>query len=191
MQPRIAIVLKQISPYKVALFDKQEGRLDGIVPRSLHLGSMVEYHPERSRGTTVFISDLQLLDLPFHLGRSDILFWHHILELCFYCMPVGSRSPELFELLLFLYTMDIWGCWNAQSKKLYLCKLLITIGWYHEVRALSVATLQYIRALPVDHIHEVKLDEESEKRVDEWLRVCVAEHPAIGKFKTMHFLRGE
>ncbi len=191
MQPRIAIVLKQISPYKVALFDRQEGRLDGITSRSLHLGSILEYHPERSRDTMVFISEVQLLNLPFQIGRSDILFWHHVLELCFYFMPLGSRSPELFELLLFLYTMDTWGRWTAQSKKLYVCKLLITIGWYHEVRALSVVTLQYIRAIPVDRIHEVRLDEESEKRVDEWLHVCVAEHPAIGKFKTMHFLRGE
>ena len=184
----VAIILKQLSPHKIALLDKRRGRLDGITLKPLCLGSLIHYAIEKERSTMVYLRDTQLIDLPFTIGRDDILFWHHVLELCFYFVPPGSHIPELFELCTFLYTVDTNACWPKQSKKLYLFKLLTIIGVYPRLPQLSPEKLHYLISLPLAVIAQEILDTQHEKRLDEWLRVCVSDHPAIAKFKTIHYL---
>jgi hypothetical protein len=106
-------------------------------------------------------------------------------------MPVGSYASQLFELLSFLYTVDKEASWGTHAKKLYLFKLLSTIGIQAEIPNIPAFKLHLFLAMPPVQMSEEVLDEESEKILDEWLRVCVAEHPAIEQFKTIHFLMGE
>ncbi len=191
MISRAAIVLKCISPHKNALLDREHGRLDGIAIRPPVLGALIVYTVERERAGAHFIGESSVIDLPFFLARSDILFWHHVLELCYYFVPIGSHAPELFELLLFLYTVDTISLWGIHAKKLYLFKLLSTIGMQPELPHIPDFRMHQFMALPPDQLSNEVLDEKSEKILDEWLRVCVSEHPAIEQFKTMHFLVGE
>lgn len=184
------IVLKKLSTHKVAILDAQRGRLDGIIMKPICIGSLVDYGIEKERGTIVYISDCTITDLPFSLARHDLLFWHHVLELCFYFVPLGSYTPQLFELCTFLYTVDTDTSWLTRSKKLYLFKLLTTIGMYPRLPQLSPATLDHFIRLPLSAmVHEI-LDEQHEKKLDEWLRVCMSDHPAVMHFKTIHYLLG-
>ncbi len=187
---RTGIILKHLSLHKVALLDKQHGRLDGIFFKPLHVGSLMKYAIEKERGTMIYLADCQIIDLPFALARDDILFWHHVLELCFYFVPLGNFIPQLFELCTFLYTVDTETCWRTQSKKLYLFRLLTTIGVYPRLPQWPPARLHYFMSLPVSAIAGEILDEQHEKTLGEWLRVCVADHPAVAKFKTVHYLLG-
>jgi hypothetical protein len=136
----------------------------------------------------VYVADTYMVDLPFAIARNDILFWHHILELCFYFVPLGSYTPQLFELCTFLYTVDTDVCWPKQSKKLYLFKLLTTIGVYPRLPQLSREKLHYFMAVPLEKMACEQIDADHEKKLDEWLRVCVSDHPAIAYFKTIHYL---
>ena len=186
---RTGIVIRQLkSPYKIALLDRSLGRIDGVVRVPVCLGALLHYAVERERATTCFLRDLEIIDLPFSLARLDLLFWHHVLELCYYFVPLGSYTEQLFELLLFLYTVDTGMRWRVQTKKLYLFKLLNIIGLYTRLPQLSMAKLHHFLALPLDKLGNERIDEQSEKILDQWLRVCVAEHPAIRYFETVHFL---
>ncbi len=182
------IVLKNVSTHKIALLDKRRGRLDGIVTKPVCVGSLVDYVIEKEYGTMVYLTECHMTDLPFAIARQDLLFWHHVLELCFYFVPLGSHTPQLFELCTFLYTVDKDTCWPVQSKKLYLFKLLVTIGMYSRLPQFSAEKLHYFITLPVSEmLHEI-MDGPHEKKLDEWLRLCVGEHPAITQFKTIHYL---
>lgn len=186
---RTAIVLKQLpSIHRVAILDRHAGRLDAIVRKRAHVGSMIEYKVERAHDTTVFVSHYQIIDMPFELARDDVLFWHHVLELCYYFVPLGSYTPKLFELCAFLYTVDTSACWQVQSKKLFLFKLLTTIGLYPQLQRLSLEKMHYFMALNISDIMTEVIDTQHEEILDEWLRVCIGEHPAVAKFNTIHYL---
>jgi hypothetical protein len=168
---KAGIVLKRLnSPYKIALLDQERGRVDAIVTKAAPcVGSLLHYSIERE--------------------RHDILFWHHVLELCFYFIPLGYRIDTLFALLEFLYSADGTTLWNIQSKKLYLFKLLAAIGLYDVLPQLvPESRVNQLLLLPLSHIMNEQLDEKSEKVMNEWLRTCIAEHPAMVKFNTVHFL---
>lgn len=182
------IILKNITSHKIALLDKERGRLDAIVIKPLCVGSLLHYRIEKERGTLVYLVDTSLTDLPFALAREDLLFWHHVLELCFYFVPLGSYTSELFELCTFLYTVDMNEYWSMQAKKLYLFKLLNVIGVYPQLPHISPEKLHHFMALPLSKIMDEVLDGYHEKKLDEWLRVCVSDHPAITKFNTIHYL---
>ncbi len=185
-----AIVVRQLeTPHKIALLDRVAGRVDGIVSSPLvRVGSLIEYSVERNRGTLRYIKQYSVIDVPLSIARADILFWHHVLELCYYFVPPGSFTHQLFELLEFLYTVDIGIYWSVRAKKLYLFKLLVRIGVYARLPRLPIEQIQHLQAIPLNLIADEVIDEQCEKMLDEWLRLCVYEHPAIRKFRTVHFL---
>ncbi len=188
-----AIVVRQLgTPHKIALLDHAAGRVDGIVSSPLvRVGSMIEYVVDRNRGALCYIKWFSVVGMPLSIAKLDILFWHHVLEICYYFVPVGSFTYQLFELLEFLYTVDVGMCWCMRSKKLYLFKLLVLIGVYTRLPRLPVEQIQHLQALPLHMIANEVIDDQSEKMLDEWLRLCVYEHPAIRKFTTTHFLLSE
>jgi len=185
-----AIVVRQLdTPHKVALLDRVAGRVDGIIASPLvRVGSLIEYTVERNRGTLRYIRNYSVVDVPMSIAREDILFWHHVLELCYYFVPPGSFTQQLFELLEFLYTVDSGICFGTRAKKLYLFKLFVRIGVYTKLPRLPIEQIQHLQRVPLEVIADEVIDEQCEKMLDEWLRLCVYEHPAIRKFHTTHFL---
>lgn len=185
-----AIVIRQLeTPYKIALLDRVAGRVDGIVSSPLvRVGSLIEYTLEKNMGTMRYIRHYSVVDMPFSLARADILFWHHVLELCYYFVPLGSFTQQLFELLEFLYTVDVGIYWRMRAKKLYLFKLLTSIGVYTRLPRFPIKQLQNLQSMPLAMITDEVINAQGEKSLDEWLRLCVYEHPAIRKFQTVHFL---
>lgn len=190
MIQRCGIVLKRFnSLHKIALLDQDFGRVNAIVTKAPCVGSLLSYTIERESGNNIFLSQCSITNLPFALARQDVLFWHHVLELSFYFVPIGYKIDSLFKQLQFLYNVDIDRHWNAQSKKLYLFKLLAAIGLYEALPQLVPETrVNQLLALPLQNILHEQLDKKSEKVVDEWLRTCIAEHPQMGNFNTVHFL---
>lgn len=177
------------TPHKIALLDQSAGRVDGIITSPLVcVGSMIEYRVDKHKGTLLYIKQHSIVGVPLSIARLDILFWHHVLELCYYFVPLGSFTQQLFELLEFLYTVDIGVCWCRRAKKVYLFKLLALIGVYTRLPRLPEKQIEHLQALPLYLLANEVIDDQSEKMLDEWLRSCVYEHPAIRKFNTTHFL---
>ncbi len=172
---------------KVALLDKKLGRIEGILFSSdVSAGSLMQYSVEQRKNAS-FISDLQIIHMPLLLAQIDLLFLHHVLEIVYYSAPVGSCVAGIFDLLLFLYTVDhMWI--NIQYKKLFLFKLLTTLGMWPEYQEVSISRVDQLSRVPIDRINVETIDLACEKELDTWLRLCIAQHPYINEFKTVHFL---
>lgn len=189
LQKHTGIILRQLdSPYKIAVLDQLVGRFDGIVTCSIPIGALCGYTVEKKHGTLFYITHVNIQAVPLDVAREDILFWHHILELCYYFVPQGCFTYQLFELLQFLYTIENGMCWCMRSKKIYMFKLFFLIGLYKKLPELPILQIQHLQALPLNMIASEVIDGRTEKILDQWLRVCVYEHPAIKKFNTVQFL---
>lgn len=188
----VGIILRHYSysVYKIACLDQQLGRIDLILSRqkSIMVGGLMQYTAEPKKNN-YFIKSLSLIDIPLQLAQSDLLFFHHVLELIYFFVPVGTPPYELFDLLLFLYNNadQVW-VQHRVLKKIFLCKLLLDIGVYGEMHIPMLAYIRKIVQLPIDIIDPESLDLADEKMIDQWLQQCVETHPAISNFKTVHFL---
>lgn len=171
----------------VALLDQRVGRINAISSRQLCVGSLLHYVVERETENAVFISQVTVTDLPFVLGKEDIFFWHHVLELCFYFIPLGAQADEVFELLEFLYTVNVGVQWTKQSKKIFLFKLIASVGLYSSMPALSHVRVQQLLAVKLNGIMDERLCKIDEEALDMWLKICLADHPAVKYFKTIQF----
>jgi len=173
---------------KVALLDKEYGRLDALVlNQHVMTGSIISYRLVTHYNNVYLLRDIVLDDVPFDLARADILFLHHLLELCYHFIPVASSVHDLFDLLLFLYSAEeIW--WTRAKKKLFLFRLLMTIGFYSTQLAADKTIVKQLMQVPFDTIVAETYAKEYEEAIGDWLRYCVSEHPHVQKFNTMHFL---
>jgi hypothetical protein len=171
----------------IALLDQQDGRIDAIVrKRTMHRGALISYYPQQHYGRYM-IDTVMIEDLPLQAARDDILFLHHILELCYQCIPVGSNVDGIFELLMLLYQPGV-NSWTVQRKKIFVLQLLMTLGIYPSALHVTYPSIHDLMRLSVDTIGTHSLDLENEKLLDQWLYYCVAEHADIDSLKTVHFL---
>lgn len=101
-----AIILKSYLPYKrkIAILDRIEGRLDGITDsEKVSAGSLIEYASSTKAANGLhFLHHVELLAMPYGMAKTDILFLHHVLEICYFSIPVGSYEPEIFTMLLLI-----------------------------------------------------------------------------------------
>lgn len=117
------IVLKTGFPKKwgVALVDLSLGRINGLVlTQELSHGSLISYEPVQNYSNEfVRLDYVRVENMPLALAAHDLLFLHHVLELCYQFIPVGSCVSGVFDLLLFLYSTDSRG-WDDARKLLFL-----------------------------------------------------------------------
>lgn len=187
-QEKKAIVLKSFSQHKYAILDSTQGRLDVITIKPVPIGALISYQIDKERGTLIYITELNIINMPLVLAREDILFLHHIFELCFFFVPLGIYMPELFELCMFWYTVDSDSCRQPSVKKFFLFKLFMMFGMYSRLPDLSKSTLHILETLPMHKLTSVHFEDYQTSILNKWLQMCVADHPAISHFKTVHFL---
>ena len=188
MYRQTGIVLRTYTnKHTIALLDAKLGRIDGVVYKlGIAHGSLLTYQAT-CRGRHYLLQDIALLDMPLFVARTDILFLHHVLELCFASIPVGSFEPDIFTLLCQLYDGNT-PVTDRIYKKLFLFKILTVLSIHPTHNSMPHRDFQYLMQTPIDRIGKEHIELECEKRLDEWLCMCVAEHPAATSFKTMHFL---
>jgi len=154
----------------------------------LILGSLIRCTLCKS-GNRCAVQNVELLEVPFVLARDDLLFLHHILELCRAFIPQGARAPEVFDAVCALYAQRTCRLSNL-CKKLFLCRLLICVGLYDSLPKIDAAVLETVLTLPVDMARWSTIDLDSQQELDAWLLACVAGHPQVEHFNTVHFLTG-
>jgi hypothetical protein len=170
---------------RIALLDRELGRIDGIVYNPMgSAGELLSYQIEH-RGRRLYLSDVQVENSPLDLAREDILFLHHVLELCYVCMPIGSCTAGMFELLQKLYTCECID--SRQYKKIFMYQLLVLLGVMTSSYRMSAASLQHVHAIMQNISHEL-LPENSEKDLDMWLQHTICEYTDAAQLKTGYFL---
>lgn len=189
-EKHVGIVLKNYFPKKckLSLLDNKMGKIAGVPQSSNHIaaGSLIEYSLVEQTSCS-FLYNINVHDVPFKLAYHDILFLHHVLEICYYFMPIKSYNPTVFILLQILYTSDSW-LYAMSVKKLFLLKLFVLLGLYPEDEKFKIPSFHLLTSLPFTQMLNEQIGSYNEDAIDEWLRSCIASHPIAGKFKTTYFL---
>ena len=185
----VGIILRksESSPHKVIILDKLQGKIEGVttVP-SFATGALITYNIRQQR-TINFISNSTLIYLPLSLAQTDMLFFHHVLELIYYFTHIGSCSEEVFNLLAFLYSTE-HALMTTQFKKFFLLKLLTCMGSIPELKQARTERITYLNTLDIKKLNKITIDNVYEKELDRWLWCCIWQHPYVNEFKTVHFL---
>jgi hypothetical protein len=184
----VGIVLRIHSPRKqmVTILDKEDGAVTYVPDALLCSGAFLHYIVIKKNNLLLLHASEQI-NLPLNLAKHDILFLHHVLELCYYFLPIGSPAPEVFEHLQQLYTCEHIAL-SRVIKKLFLVRLFLLFGVYPEDTRLHASLLQYGARSLVDMTTQEFVNLENENMVDAWLHSCIAVHPRSSLFKTVHFL---
>jgi len=189
VEDHIGFILKRYTTKnnKASMLDKQLGRIEGIfVSDMINVGSLLQY-TARSCTSGFFLTNIQIVHVPLLLARIDLLFLHHVFELCYYFAPIGSSVVGIFDLLMFLYAVEQeWE--NRLLKKIFLFKLLTTLGMYAECDSICKVCFHYLITTPIDKLNSELIDLNCKQKLNRWLQFCVGQHPAINKFRTVHFL---
>jgi len=185
---RHAIVLYtfQKSDNRVALLDSACGKVVCYTAHTtLQIGAHIEYQLVKKR-RHFMAHDIEVVRMPFAIARDDILFLHHVLEMCYHFIPEGMVAEDIFALIEFMYHNGEMLS-NAIAKKLYLSKLFILFGIYPEKPYINLSYWQVLLERPIEVILEQK-DTSIVPTLTIWLRSCIYVHPLAHTFKTLEFL---
>ncbi len=196
LKKQSGIVLKNYAPQKckLAVLDNALGKIMCVPNRqNICAGSLISYDITHQR-TIYFARDIELLYMPLDLAKEDILFLHHVLEICYYFIPVGSMpvtrtTSEIFKFIQFLYSSE-YLLKHLFFKKIFLFKLLVSLGVYLPGNKFKNVYFHRLASLSIDMIVNEDIDLEVERDLDVWLSNCVSMHPCVDYFKTVHFLKG-
>jgi hypothetical protein len=183
----IAFVLKHYAPKRnvVALLDRRLGRIVAICNREpLSAGTLIAYQLRRQQDR-YFIDNIDILHAPFEIAQQHLLFLHHMLEICYYFIPEGSRTSRVYDLLLYVVT-DPPMCRQRQKNILFL--LFTLLGMYPDEVAICREYAQALQHESFELILATKIDRTIEKYIPRWLYQCITMHACAQNFKTLHYL---
>lgn len=197
-----AIVLQNLNPRKkkLCLLDQELGKIEGTLSPiskidNIAPGMVINYFIRTWRTVYVFY-DVEIIDEPSYFASHDILFIHHVLELCTYFLPFNDNCEPIFHLVKQLYVENNLLQSNI-SKKLFLCKFFALVGIYPENAASYGAQFFNLISQAINSKFEKnKFDMNSfetdnhtlHSKLRSWLLSCVAAHPQAHTIKTIHFL---
>ena len=189
MKKNIGFILKRYQPKKrtIAMLDSNLGKIKCVPNKEIFtIGALVKYGIKTNK-SPYFLEYIEIIHIPFDTAVKDILFFHHVLEICYHFIPYHSPTDETFELLKYLYLYpNRINCNN--DKKLFLFKLLTILGVYPEGANFQTPHFHTLATTSIDKILSNNLHIKSENKLDIWLHRCVTIHPEFSKFKTINFL---
>lgn len=187
MEKKSGIILKTFFPKKVKMvvLDQELGKIEAVPPTDqFFVGSLLAYHVHQ-RGHLYFLHEVSLLDMPLSLAKDDILFLHHVLEICYFCAPFGSNVPEIFNIIILLYQESDY---LHEFKIAFLFKLLVLLGMHPDEPQFQDPLYYHLARESIDTIIDMSIHLDTKKALYKWVRSCVSIHPLGHAFKTMHFL---
>jgi hypothetical protein len=184
MKKNLGILLKNYSPKKekVSVLDSVLGRIEAVLHnaniRSLHNGTLFSYHAELRYTNIYTFTTVEILDIPFGLAKHDIYFFHHMLELCYYFLPLHVACPSVFDLISMAFKQEL------DNKPIILLRFFALLGIYPEEPPFEKNYFLRLLSCPVETIIKEKLDDTQLKVLESWLLRCLEMHPYKKQFKT-------
>ncbi|MCL4229144.1 hypothetical protein KJZ61_00445 [Candidatus Dependentiae bacterium] len=185
MKKNTGIVLRVSTKHRphIVIMDDKEGKITTQMRGdALRVGSLITYSAHR-KNIWWDITSIELLDMPCALAKHDILFLHHLLELCYYCLPIGSCARDLVSFFHALYQCD--PNFSRITQKSIIFKLLVMLGVYPEEMVLYVKRFHNIAQESIDTVSQAILNLGIEQELDQWLKSCIMSHPHARYFKTL------
>lgn len=187
------IVLKvSAHNHTIALLDSKLGHINAVMFRLPHMssGALIEYALQK-RNNSYFIVSAEIVEAPLLVGASDLYFLHHVLELCYYSVPLGSIDTPIFDAIIFLYK-HYSAAWTMTEKLVFIFRLCIQTGFYSEHVFLRKPDIMHLYTMPIDKvfsgtIHLEYMQAGCVQEMHDWIRSCLIEHPYGDQFKTVDF----
>ncbi len=176
---------------RIIMLDKKEGMIELLSYQShrLQVGYMLEYQTVLKQNST-HLKEYTITRLPDYLITTNIFFLHHIFELLYYFVPIGSCTQYLFLFLNELYAYnEKHGTLNNDHKRFFLIRLFYLIGIYEQEDQEFQNLLQSLILIPIDRFNNKTLDLPERKKIDFWLHLCIESHPASKLFITKNILK--
>lgn len=186
---RRAIVLKKTlqGGLRHHLLDEYTGRIIGIWKTEFPAGTILKYSVKRFYSHNLFTDQCVIDDMPLFLAKTDLIFLHHLLEICYYFIPIGSGSQGIFNLIAFIYNQPL-ASKTLFYKKFLVFKLLHLIGLCPELSIGDTREIAKFIACSVDTGDDQFIDLSSELVLDRWLLACIMQHPHYEQLNTINFL---
>ena len=180
---KIIIFNRDIGKFKTSIkFSKKN-----LFFKEICAGVLIQYRYS-SRGGGYLIVLEQIYEVPFALAIKNILFLHHLLEICYFFLPFESYdNSAIFDLLMFVYHIDE-NMMTAQFQKLLLFRLFALLGEYPEQMVFHEAFFYGLITCPLKNLSMQFIELPIERLLDMWLINCIRSHPMVDSFKTTRFL---
>lgn len=187
MQKQRGIILKKNQGQSTSiLLDQEKGKIN-ILSKYAQIctGALLVYTISPLRRLYV-IEHVELLHVPFVLAREDILFLHHVLELCTSVVQEGQEAGSIIQHISLLYRHN--DTHDAVFKKLFISKLCMLLSLYPEQEQFRTSFFEELSVESLDTVLRKNIHLEFEKELDAWLFYCMAAYPHARYLKTLHFL---
>lgn len=182
-----AIVLKHYTPQKqvICLLDRSLGRIKAAVQHErLSVGTIVTYHYD-DIGHYPMIKSIEIEYLPFVAVPFDMLFLHHIIEVCYHIIPEGAQVGRLYHLMVVVFSQRIFT--HIQKKKI-LCAVYALLGLYAHENNVYARYMYQLEQSSLNEIMDNNIDVNIEKNISRWLYQCISLHVDVRLLRTVHFL---
>ncbi len=169
------------------ILDQEYGKMNVFANRDdISSGSLIAYC--RLSQFQNYIHKINLIDLPDIKNEVDLIFFHQVLEIAYYFLPLDKAVPDIFCILLYLYS-SFESFSTDCLKKLFLVKLFSHLGFYPEGEYAYNPLFKMVRMESLEVIIRVKIDLSLERKLDRWLDYCISLHPCTRCFKAIsHFM---
>jgi hypothetical protein len=177
--------------HKLSIFDAHLGKIECIPQHSkkmqrLFHGAYITYALKSWRNNYLMY-DTALVAEPPYVVHQKLLFFHHVLEICYFFLALEQQEYTLFGLLKVAYTHpEIFESKLAQ--KLFLCHFFKEIGIYPaDTRSYDPAFFSLISG-PFESSVKAEDEEKVHGNLRKWLLGCISTHPYAHSLKTIDFL---
>lgn len=182
------IVLQKLfaQRYAISVFDRHEGKKIAVPStENICLGSLIEYQVTEKRHAW-HLHAIQTLALPRATDTQELLFVHHVLEICSHFLPINAAAQDIFDLLINLYQPCPLLA-HDEGRFVFVAKLLMALGIYPHVKALNPLCAHILRT-PIDNLSAEPIHLDSKQELCAWIFASLAGHPCITQLKTLSFL---
>ncbi len=206
----LGIVLKHApgSSHKISVLTTSYGKmmtviLDHRIMQRIQSGALIQLHGGKLQGNILVPTNTSLLSIPIPRNTHDLYWLHHLLELCYFFLPLHQPVRDVFMLLqhsCIFATLDhaddpgwdvfkknivgafmiLFGFFPPESlkKPLYAIKnsLLLFIDFDPEQKVEFVTKhMRMVGTIPLAQLNA-------------WLITCIKTHPRMKAFKTLDFV---
>jgi hypothetical protein len=185
------IVLRSYIPkqYKLIILDNIFGKIVCTYQaRSFSYGIMIEYIP-LTLHRVYKINTAQIIHAPCNLAKDNLEFFHHILELSYYFIPLDNPVPEIFDLLSILYRIDYKFC-SLLFQSAFIGKFFVLLGITPQENADDAFIINTLRYRSLEELVAQLSCTQMSSILKNWIYRCIAEHPRMHYFKTLAWLKG-
>lgn len=210
----LAFVIRRFFPKKnkLIIFTQNFGKIEVIAnpinkANLLWPGMLISFNINKAFYNINIIENIDILFTPTQLEKLDnnIFNFYQLLELFYYFMPLNNPFAQGFVFLYnYIKIYNLKSCNLSENKfiqKIYLLKFFELIGFYPDLKLIKFLDIyknleeffiDFDKEQKVDSFNiylsslKSKIDIHEEKKLDNWIMICLKECPYFKLFKTFN-----